>query len=148
MSYSEADKELFRQILMEHYNNPRNKGLIDNEGYLTVHLKNPSCGDDLTIQVRFEGDRLADIRQEGTGCAICCSSASVMSERLAGLEIPEAETVIQAFKDLVSGEGCDEDLLEDATAFQGVADLPPRIKCATLAWLACEEAIKEKKHEH
>lgn len=139
--YNEQDESLFRQIIMDHHRNPRYKGLVDNPGYVTVHLKNPSCGDDLTVQVKFDGQNIVDIRHMGTGCAICCSSADVMSTLLRSRSIEDAEACIRQFKLMVSDQPFDEGVLEDAIAFHGVASLPPRIKCATLAWLACEEAI-------
>ena len=73
---------LYRQVIMEHHKNPRNKGLVEDDSYKLLHLKNPSCGDDIKVQVKFENDKLVDIRHNGTGCSICCSSASVMSEVL------------------------------------------------------------------
>lgn len=143
MSYSNDDQNLFRQIIADHHRNPRNKGLVDQEGYQRLHLKNPSCGDDLEIQLHLQNGVLQDIRHEGTGCAICCSSASIMSERLKGCEVNEAKAIICEFKQMVSAEPYNEELLEEAIVFQGVANLPPRIKCATLAWLACEAAIEQ-----
>lgn len=126
---------------MEHYRRPHNKGLKQDEGFISVHLKNPSCGDDLSVQVRMEDSTLAEVRQEGSGCAICCSSASVMTDILEGEEASRAKAIIQEFKNMVSDEEFDADCLEDAIAFSGVAKLPPRIKCAVLAWLACEECL-------
>ena len=74
--------ELYNQVINEHRKYPRNKGLI--EGYKTLHLKNPSCGDDVTVQVNIKEGKGVDVRHDGTGCVICCSSASVMSEVLIG----------------------------------------------------------------
>lgn len=143
---SSFEQNLFKEIIQEHYKNPRNKGLKDEPGYVNVHFRNPSCGDDLTVQVKAEGERIVDIRHQGTGCAICCSSASVMSELLKAKSLDEAFAIIKEFKLMVSAEPFNEELLDEAVAFQGVAQLPPRIKCATLAWLACEEGL-ESYHE-
>ncbi len=143
---SSFEQNLFKEIIQEHYKNPRNKGLKDEPGYVNVHFRNPSCGDDLTVQVKAEGERIVDIRHQGTGCAICCSSASVMSELLKAKSLDEAFAIIKEFKLMVSAEPFIEELLDEAVAFQGVAQLPPRIKCATLAWLACEEGL-ESYHE-
>ena len=74
--------DLYNQVLKDHRNYPRNKGLID--GYKTLKVKNPSCGDDVTVQLSIENGIIKDVRHIGTGCAICCSSASVMSETLKG----------------------------------------------------------------
>lgn len=143
---SSFEQNLFKEIIQEHYKNPRNKGLKDEPGYVNVHFRNPSCGDDLTVQVKAKGERIVDIRHQGTGCAICCSSASVMSELLKAKSLDEAFAIIKEFKLMVSAEPFNEELLDEAVAFQGVAQLPPRIKCATLAWLACEEGL-ESYHE-
>lgn len=147
---SSSDANLLRQIIMDHYQNPRNKGLVDDESYVTVHLKNPSCGDDLTIQVKAVGDTIEAIRQQGTGCSICCSSASMMSELLEAKTLTEAQEIIQNFRWMVSAEPFSEELLGDAVALQGVSHLPQRVKCATLGWKACEvalEKIQEDNHE-
>ena len=143
-SYSNY-QNLFRQIIMDHYQNPRNKGLKEGEGYVTVHLKNPSCGDDITIQVKLaaDGEHLEEVRQAGDGCSICCSSASMMTELLTAKTVTEAENLIDQFKFMVTAEAYDEDVLGEAIALQGVARLQPRVKCATLGWLAAEEAIYE-----
>lgn len=143
---SSFDQQMFKEIIQDHYKNPHNKGLKNDPEYVTVHFKNPSCGDDLTVQVKFDGQNIVDIRHQGSGCAICCSSASVMSELLKAKTLGQAQAIIKEFKLMVSAEAFNEDLLEEAVAFQGVAQLPPRIKCATLAWLACEEGL-ESYHE-
>jgi len=92
--------ELYGQVIKEHSKYPRNKGL--KEGYSTLRFKNPSCGDDITVQVKVENGIITDIRHEGKGCAICCSSASVMSETLIGKKVDEAESIIKDFPAPVS----------------------------------------------
>jgi len=72
-------ENLYRQVIMDHYKNPYNKGLVQDPSYFTVHLHNPSCGDDMTVQLKETNGVITDIRHQGTGCSICCSSASVMS---------------------------------------------------------------------
>lgn len=129
--------DLYRQVIMDHYKSPRNKGLKEGEGYHNLRLKNPSCGDDVTIQAKLENGVITSIRHEGSGCSICCSSASVMSEVLKGKTIEEAKAIIEDFYALIKGEEVkDEDALEDAIAYQGVANFPARVKCATISWRA------------
>jgi len=129
---------------MEHYKNPRNKGDIDKEGYHKVHLKNPTCGDDITISVKIIDDIIADIRHEGVGCSICCSSASVMSETLKNKTITEADKITKNFYEIVKGEEVDKTIkMGDAVAYAGVSNFPARIKCATIPWKALEQAISE-----
>ena len=141
-------QNLYRQVIMDHYKNPRNKGLIENGGYHNVHLKNPTCGDDVTVSIKTNGQMVEDIRHEGIGCAICCSSASVMSETLVGKTFDEAAHITQNFYELVKGEEIEEDEAEmgDAIVYQGVSQFPARIKCATIAWKAFETAIVEIKN--
>lgn len=129
--------DLYRQVIMDHYKSPRNKGLKEGEGYYNLRLKNPSCGDDVTIQAKLENGVITSIRHEGSGCSICCSSASVMSEVLKGKTIEEAKAIIEDFYALIKGEEVkNEDALEDAIAYQGVANFPARVKCATISWRA------------
>lgn len=146
-SYSDLTKEekneIFKEIIKDHYQYPRNHQLTDELEYYNVHLKNPSCGDDLTVQVRIKDNFIDDIRQVGDGCSICCASASMMSEICTGLSIDMAEDKIQQFKNMVSGEKYDEEILGDAISLQGVVKVPPRIKCSTLSWLALERALKQ-----
>ncbi|MDI9469991.1 MAG: SUF system NifU family Fe-S cluster assembly protein [Bacillota bacterium] len=133
--------DLYRQIIMDHYQNPRNHRLSEDPDYHTVRLKNPSCGDDITVQVRLCEGRVADCRQNGTGCSICCSSASMMSELLQEKSAEEALELIACFRKMVTGEPCDQDMLEEAQSLAGVSKLPPRVNCATLAWQAAERGI-------
>ena len=140
--------DLYRQVIMEHYKSPRNKGLKNEDGYINLRLKNPSCGDDVTIQAKVENDLITAIRHEGTGCSICCSSASVMSEVLKGKTVKEAEAIIDDYYNLIKGEEVkDEDSLDEAIAYRGVANFPARVKCATLAWRALGAILQGQKGE-
>jgi len=140
-------QNLYRQVIMDHYKNPRNKGLVDDGTYHDVQLKNPTCGDDVTIQIKVADDHIVDIRHEGIGCAICCSSASVMSETLVDKNLEQAAMITNNFYEIVKGEDIDADLDEDemgdAFVYSGVSQFPARIKCATIAWKAFEQAVDE-----
>jgi SUF system NifU family Fe-S assembly protein len=137
-------ENLYRQVIMDNYKNPRHKGLMNDETYHTSHIKNPTCGDDITIQSKVEDGLVKDIRHEGTGCSICCSSASVMSEVLIGKTIEEAETILETYLNMLSNKEFDEEVeLEDAIAYIGVRQFPSRIKCASIAWKAFEDTLKE-----
>lgn len=132
--------DLYNQVLKDHRNYPRNKGLID--GYKTLKVKNPSCGDDVTVQLNIENGIIKDVRHIGTGCAICCSSASVMSETLKGKDIKVANEIIEDFYELIKGNYPeDEDRLGDAIVYVNIHNYPPRAKCATLAWRAAGAII-------
>lgn len=137
-------KSLYRQVIMEHYKNPKNKGLKMTDPYHLVHLTNPSCGDDMRVEVIVEDGKVIDVRQDGKGCSICLSSASVMSDLIKGKTVKEAESIINDFYSMVKGEDVkDEEALGEAIAYAGVRDFPARIKCATLAWKCVETAIEE-----
>ncbi len=138
---------LYRTVIMDHYKNPKNKGLKNTDPYHLVHLTNPSCGDDLRVEIIVQDGKVIDVRQDGKGCSICLSSASVMSELLKGKTVEEAHDLIESFYSMVKGEELpDEDKLEEAIAYKGVRDFPARIKCATLAWKCVEKAIDEVEH--
>ena len=138
-------KNLYRQVIMDHYKSPRNKGIpSEDQGYHKVHMRNPSCGDDVTISIKLDGNTLTSIQQDGTGCSICCSSASVMSEVLEGKTTTEAVEIINNFYEIVKGEPYNQELdMGDAVVYVGVSDFPARIKCATISWKAVETAIEE-----
>ena len=136
-------ERLYREVMKDHYTNPRNKGL---NGYKeSSHKFNPSCGDDITIEADIVNGRLKDVRHDGKGCLICCSSASVMCQVLEGKTIEEANELIQnLFKMLIGEENIPDeivDALEEAFVYQGVSKYPARIKCAALPWKALEEVI-------
>lgn len=137
-------EQLYRAVIMDHYKNPHNKGLIDDDSYYKVHLNNPSCGDDITVEVKLTDGIVTDIRHDGHGCSICCSSASVMSEIVKGKKIDEANEIINSFLGMVKGDEVkDDESLGEAIAYMGVRQFPARIKCATLSWKAVQRAINE-----
>lgn len=129
--------DLYRQVIMDHYKNPRNKGLVEDQSYISLRLKNPSCGDDTIIQAKIKDGIIEKVRFDGTGCSICCASSSVMTEVLKGKTIKEAKQLINDFYNLIKGEEVqNEEELDEAIAFSGVHQFPARVKCATLAWKA------------
>lgn len=140
---------LYRQIIMDHYKDPRNKGLKNDENYRTINLVNPSCGDDVTVQLLIENGMIKDVRHTGTGCSICCSSASVMSEELKGENVDVALEKIDAFNLLLMGKDFNDEILKgEALAYMGVSKFPARIRCANLAWHAAKEGVLKEKEEN
>lgn len=133
-------RELYGQIIMDHYHRPRNKGELENAD-LEEHLLNPLCGDEVTVYAVFDGDKVADVKFSGRGCSISQASASMMTERLRGQSRREAEMEIKSFKDMMTGdrEFPDEDEL---SALKGVIQYPSRIRCATLAWTAFQRGME------
>ncbi len=135
-------KDLYREVIMDHYKYPQNRGLVNDNTYLTVHLNNPTCGDDMTVQLKVVNGYVTDLKHQGTGCSICCSSASVASATLMGKKIDDALAIINEFYELIKGETYNEEILDgDALAYQTVHQFPARIKCATLAWKAYEKGL-------
>ena len=135
---------LYRTVIMDNYKNPKNKGLKKTDDYHFVHLNNPSCGDDMNVEIKIEDGIVKEVHHDGHGCSICCSSASVMSETIGGRNVNEALALCQDFFDMVKGEEPKyEEELGEAIAYMGVRDFPARIKCATLSWKAVEQAINE-----
>jgi len=136
---------LYRQVIMDHYKNPRNRGVIEDDS-LTINMNNPTCGDRIQLTLKVENDIVVDAKFEGEGCSISMSSASMMTQAIKGKPIEEALELANTFSDIVQGKDIedDEDLdLGDIEALSGVCKFPARIKCATLAWKAMEKALHE-----
>jgi len=136
-------RELYTQVIMDHYQHPRNRGELE-DANLREHLLNPLCGDEVTVYAVIDGDKVADVKFEGRGCSISQASASMMTERLVGKNRAEAEAEIQSFKAMMVGER-EFPEMEDLAALKGVIQYPSRIKCATLAWTAFEQGLEGSK---
>ena len=158
-------EDLYREIILDHYRNPRNRGELPTPPAHAETGFNPLCGDEITIYVQVEDGRLADVKLTGQGCSISQSSASMMSTAVKGLSIDQARAVIRKFKAMMSihesrldgidgvdgadegaaaggaGGGDAEVKLGDLEALQGVVKFPVRIKCATLAWNTLTQAL-------
>ena len=139
-------KSLYRQIILDHYKRPRNKGIPDDVSYIRMHLSNPSCGDTLTLSVKLNNNVIEDVKHDGDGCSICCASSSVMSELVTGKTTEAAEDLSLEFSKMLLGQEINQETLGEAIAFEGVKDFPARMKCATLSWKALEKALKEEPH--
>ncbi|OZU88680.1 SUF system NifU family Fe-S cluster assembly protein [Virgibacillus indicus] len=133
---------LYRQVIMDHYKNPRNKGAIDGDA-LTIDMNNPTCGDRIQLHLQVEDDIVKDVKFDGEGCSISMSSASMMTQAIKGKKLDDALKMSKLFSEMMMGEDIDAgDLeLEDIEALQGVSKFPARIKCATLAWKAMEKGV-------
>ncbi len=137
--------ELYRQVIMDHYQHPRNQGEVQGDA-MTVDLKNPTCGDEIHLQLSLQGDVVNDVRFKGAGCSISMSSASMMTEAVKGKSLQDALLIMAEFKKMIRGEDYDEELLGDLEALSGISKFPARVKCATLAWNALERMGKEHLH--
>jgi nitrogen fixation NifU-like protein len=138
---------MYQEVILDHYKNPHGKGL--REGDAEVHHVNPTCGDEITLRVRYDGETVRDVSYEGQGCSISQASASVLNELLVGKELDRARTIQQTFLELMQSRGkiepdeAMEDVLEDAVAFAGVSKYPARVKCALLSWMAWKDATAQ-----
>ena len=135
-------QSLYQEIILDHYRSPHHAGLrepFESE----VHHVNPTCGDEVTLRVHLADGVVDDISYDAEGCSISQASTSVLADLLIGRSVDEAMTVHESFVELMQGRGQvepDEDVLEDAIAFAGVAKFPARIKCALLGWMAWKDA--------
>ncbi|MEY2468474.1 MAG: nitrogen fixation protein NifU [Actinomycetota bacterium] len=154
-------EDLYREIILDHYRSPRNKGELATPPATKVEGYNPLCGDEIVLYLQVDGDTVSDVKIGGQGCSISQSSASMMSAAIKGKSVAEVRALVRAFKSLMSihenrlgGEaGADDAALEDAPAedvklgdleaLQGVVKFPVRIKCATLGWNTLTQALEE-----
>lgn len=133
---------LYQEVILDHYRNPHHKGLSAISDIQVKH-NNPSCGDEVTLNLNMSDGLVKDISWDGVGCSISMASVSVMSELLIGKSIDEANEILKNFTELMQSKGQssgDEMVLDDAVAFAGVSKFPARIKCALLGWMAFKDA--------
>ncbi|MCS7195415.1 MAG: SUF system NifU family Fe-S cluster assembly protein [Meiothermus sp.] len=135
-------EELYREIILRHYKSPQNHGELPG-ARLRVKGENPSCGDQVELQIETDGQRITDLRFLGQGCAISQASASLMTELVKGKTWEEALALERKFKAMVVDGAPPAPELGDLAALSGVHKLPARVKCATLAWNALEQAARE-----
>ena len=144
-------ESMYQEIILDHYRKPHHKGLRDPFD-AEVHHVNPTCGDEVTLRVRLsdDGRTVEDVSYESLGCSISMASVSVMTDLVVGKDLTEATGAYDAFLALMRAKGdtealveADEDLLEDAVAFEGVSKYPARIKCALLGWMAWKDATAQ-----
>jgi nitrogen fixation NifU-like protein len=138
---------LYRRVIMDHYKNPRNRGILE-DGSHTINMNNPTCGDRIQLTFKVVDGIVIDSRFEGEGCSISMSSASMMTQAIKGKKVEEAIKLSKIFSDIMQGKDYDDDIdLGDIEALQGVAKFPARIKCATLAWKAMEKGLTEEEQQ-
>ncbi len=137
--------ELYNDIIMEHSMNSYNKKKMSNADFSEIG-HNPNCGDEITLEMKMNGDVIEDMAFSGHGCAISQASTSVMIDTLRGKNIYEAKEIIRIFIEMIKRETKDEaelEKLEDAIAFKNVSNMPARVKCALLAWHTVEDMLNK-----
>ena len=136
---------MYQEIILDHYRSPHGAGLRDPYDAESFQI-NPTCGDEITLRVRLDEGRVAEISHETLGCSISQASASVLTDLVIGKPVDEAMKIGDEFLELMQSKGQlepDEDVLEDAVAFAGVSKYPARIKCALLGWMAWKDATAQ-----
>ncbi len=139
------DNNLKRSIILDHYQNPHNKGLIEDDTYIKTNMNNESCIDELNIMVKVEDDIIKDIKFDGEACALCISSASIMTDTLIGKNKKEAEKILNNFLNMATEKEYDKDILEEAIVYEDVSKTPNREKCVLLSWWGIEKILNELK---
>ena len=133
---------LYQEVILDHYKNPQHKKLSPTYD-AQVHHINPSCGDEITLNVSLDGERISNVSWDGVGCSISQASVSILSDLVLGKTLSQAQQISDAFMELMQSKGTqsgDQTLLEDAVALAGVSQYPARIKCALLGWMAFKDA--------
>lgn len=137
---------MMRQIIMDHYEHPRNKRTPTNPRYEVVHMDSVSCVDDIFVYLLIENDVVTDASFDGVACAISTASTSIMTELLIGKSRIEAEYIIKQYLAMIHEEPYDGEALQDAIVFMNTHKQAARIKCATLGWTGAQEILE--KHHH
>ena len=137
--------DVYNELIMEHSMNSYNKKELKDADYCEVG-HNPNCGDEITLEIKLNGDIIEDMAFSGHGCAISQASTSIMIDTLKGKTIKEAKEIVKTFIEMIKRETTDEkelEKLEDAIAFRNVANMPARVKCALLAWHTIEDILNK-----
>lgn len=137
--------EVYNELIMEHSMNSYNKKKLENSDYCEIG-HNPNCGDEITLELKVNGDVIEDMAFSGHGCAISQASTSIMIDTLKGKTIKEAKEIIKIFIEMIKRETTSEEelkKLEDAIAFRNVSNMPARVKCALLAWHTVEDMLNK-----
>ncbi|MGK2351702.1 Fe-S cluster assembly sulfur transfer protein SufU [Cutibacterium sp. V947] len=136
-------EEMYQQIILDHYREKHHSGLREDYDAEVTQV-NPSCGDELLLRVHLDGDVISDVSYDAVGCSISQASTSVMTDLVIGKTVDEAQELYRGFREMMRSRGTvelDEDTYEDAIAFEGVAKLMARVKCAMLGWSALEDGL-------
>ena len=137
------DKDLKREIMLDHYSNPNNKKTISDDRYKSIHNASESCIDDITVYMLVEDGIIKDCKFDGVGCTICTSSTDIMCDLVTGKTLAEAKDIINEYYQMIDEKPFDENKLEEANAFDTLYQQANRIKCGTIGIHAIDDLIKE-----
>jgi len=146
-------EQMYQEIILDHYRKPHGAGLREPFDAEAHHI-NPTCGDEVTLRVKLEGDpgarTVKDVSYETLGCSISQASTSVLTDLVVGKSVEEAFRILESFQEMTQSRGKiagDEDVIGDGVAFAGVSKYPARVKCALLGWMAFKDAVVRVKEE-
>ena len=135
------DENLKRSIILEHYQNPVNKGLINDKSYEFINMNNESCIDEVNLMVKIDDNKIKDIRFDGEACAICTSATSIMIDTLKNKTVEEAKEIYQNYENMIDEKDYDENILEQAIVYHDIARQPNIKKCALLSWWGIKKIL-------
>lgn len=141
---------MYQEVILDHYKHPHHRGLREPFA-AEVHHVNPTCGDEVTLRVTLDDNRIADVSYDGQGCSISQAATSVLTDQVIGLTVDEALKTVASFNEMISSRGTidgDEDIIGDGIAFAGVSRYPARVKCALLGWMAFKDALVQATEHH
>lgn len=137
------DNNLKRTIILDHYQNPTNRGLINDDSYIKTNMNNESCVDEINLMAKIENNVIKDIRFDGEACAICTSSTSIMIKTMLNKTIDEARIIYQNFENMIEEKEYDQNLLGEAIVYDDIYKQPNRKKCALLAWWGIKKILDQ-----
>ena len=137
------NEELKKMIILENYQNPKNRGLIDDDNYKVINTNSESCIDQVDLQIKIENGIIRDIKFDGEACAICTSSTSIMINLLLNKNIREANEIISNFENMIEEKEYNEKILKEAIVYSDIAKQPNRKKCALLTWQGIKAVLEE-----
>lgn len=141
------DSNLKRSIILEHYQHPHNRGLVEDNTYLKTNMNNESCIDELNVMVKIKDDIIEDIKFDGEACALCISSASIMTDTLIGKTKKEVEEILTNILNMAKEQPYNKELVEEAIVFDDISRSPNREKCVLLSWWGIEKILNQIKSE-
>jgi len=137
------DPMVLRELIMDHYEYPRNHKLTDDPKYHRIHMASESCIDDIHVQADIEDGIVKDVRFDGVACTISTASTSIMTELVKGKKVEEARKIIDNYFAMIDGQPYDEELLDEAVCMKNVGKQANRIKCATIGWNGLKALLEE-----
>lgn len=140
------NREIAREVIMDHYQNPRHKHEISDVKYLSKHMSSSSCIDDITVYMDIEDGKVKDIAFNGVGCTISTASTSILTELLTGQPVEKVKEIVTNYLNMLDEKPYDQDLLQEANVFASVSQSANRINCATIGWRAVKDILNRKEN--